>query len=115
MTLTQTGTCPREEIRRAVTVFLPDDVALEWTVLMALGGRLPLDHDGLIGAAARDDCLRGSARGLFGEGQSGRGGEEEGNKREEEVRDESKSESRAIIMAGFCIFLARFVICIKSY
>lgn len=67
MTVTQTGTCPREEIRQAVRLALPDDVALEWTVLMALRGRLPLDHDGLIGAATGDDRLRGGARGLFGE------------------------------------------------
>lgn len=67
MTLTQTGTYPWEEIRQAVTVVLPDDIALEWTILMALRGWLPLDHDGLIGAATRDDCLRGSAWRLFGE------------------------------------------------
>lgn len=59
----------RQRPRRAVTLASPDDVALQWTVLMALGGRLPLDHDGLIGAAAGDDCLWGGAGGLLGEGQ----------------------------------------------
>lgn len=55
------------EIKRTVMVFLPDDVALEWTILVALRGWLPLDHDGLIGAATCDDCLRGGAGRLFGE------------------------------------------------
>lgn len=53
----------------AVTLASPDDVALQRTVLMALGGRLPLDHDGLIGAAAGDDCLWGGAGRLLREGQ----------------------------------------------
>lgn len=48
-------------------VFLPDDVALEWTILMTLRGWLPLDHDGLICAATCDDCLRGGAGRFFGE------------------------------------------------
>lgn len=69
MTVTQTGTYPWKEIRlgQAVTVALPDDIALEWTILMALRGWLPLDHDGLIGAATCDDCLRWGAWRLFGE------------------------------------------------
>lgn len=62
-----TGTYPWEEIRQVVMVFLPDDVALEGTILMALRGWLPLDHDGLIGAATCDDCLRGGAGRLFRE------------------------------------------------
>lgn len=77
----------RQRPGRAVTLASPDDVALQWTVLMALGGRLPLDHDGLIGAAAGDDCLRGGAGGLLREGQpvsSGaeRDGAEEGEEGE---------------------------------
>lgn len=65
--LALTGIYPWGEIRPVVTVFLPDDVALEWTVLMTLRGWLPLDHDGLIGAATCDDCLRRGAGRLFGE------------------------------------------------
>ena len=65
-----TGSEPWEEIRQVVMVFLPDDVALERPVLMALWRWLPLDHDGLIGAATCDDCLGGCAGGLFGESQS---------------------------------------------
>lgn len=67
MALTQTDTCPWEEIMQPVMVFLPDDVALEWPILMALRGWLPLDHDGLIGAATSDDCLRGGAGRLLWE------------------------------------------------
>lgn len=69
----QTGTYPwikkkeRERNRQVVMVFLPDDVALEWTILMTLRGWLPLDHDGLICAATCDDCLRGGAGRFFGE------------------------------------------------
>ena len=37
---------------------------------MALRGWLPLDHDGLIGAAARDDRLRGGAGRLLRESES---------------------------------------------
>lgn len=37
---------------------------------MALRGRLPLDHDGLVGPAAGDDGLRGGTGRLFGERQS---------------------------------------------
>lgn len=55
---------------------------------MTLWGRLPLDHDGLIGAATRDDCLRGGTRRLFGESQPG--GAEKGK---EEVIEETKSEA----------------------
>jgi len=66
MALALTGTYLWEEIMQAVMVFLPDDVALEWPILMALRGGLPLDHDGLIGAATCDDCLRGGAGRLFG-------------------------------------------------
>lgn len=47
--------------------FLPDDVALERAVLVALWRWLPLDHDGLIGAATRDDCLGGCTGGLLRE------------------------------------------------
>lgn len=50
---------------------LPDDVALEKAILVALGRRLPLDHDGLIGPAAGDDILRGGCGGLLGEGDPG--------------------------------------------
>ena len=38
-------------------VLSPDDVALQRTILVALWGRLPLDHDGLIGTTTGDDCL----------------------------------------------------------
>lgn len=48
-------------------VFLPDDVALEWTILVTLWGWLPLDHDGLIGATTCNDCLRGGTGRLFRE------------------------------------------------
>lgn len=70
MALAQRGTSPSEEIRQAVMVFLPDDVPLEWTVLMALWGWLPLDHDGLIGTATCNDRLRGGTGWLFRESYS---------------------------------------------
>ncbi len=70
MALARTGIHPWEEIRQVVMLVSPDDVALERTILMALGGWLPLDHDGLIGAATSDDCLRGGTGGLLGESQS---------------------------------------------
>lgn len=49
---------------------LPDDVALEDTILVALRGWLPLDHDGLVGAAAGDDVLGGCRGRLLGQGHS---------------------------------------------
>lgn len=58
---------PGGKISQVVMVVLPDDVALEWTILMALRGWLPLDHDGLIGAAACDNRLRGGTGRLLGE------------------------------------------------
>lgn len=79
MASSQTGTYLWEEIRQLVTVFLPDDVALQWPVLVALRRRLPLDHDGLIGAAACDDCLRGGAGRLLGERESAEGRGERGD------------------------------------
>lgn len=50
---------------------LPDDVALEEAVLVALRGRLPLDHNGLVRPAAGDDILRRGSGGLLGEGDPG--------------------------------------------
>ena len=47
--------------------FLPDDVAPEDAVLVALLWRLPLDHDGLVGPAAGDDVLRRSTGRLLWE------------------------------------------------
>lgn len=44
---------------------LPDGVAPEDAILVAFRGRLPLDHDGLVGPAAGDDVLRRSARRLL--------------------------------------------------
>lgn len=114
----------RHRPRRPVTLASPDDVALQWTVLMALRGRLPLDHDGLIGAAAGDDCLRGGAGRLLGEGQPVRSGAdtERGEKRQkkkkeewdEKVEGETRSERCALIIKAFCIFPSRFITCIKS-
>lgn len=49
---------------------LPDDVALEDTILVALRGWLPLDHDGLVGAAAGDDVLGGCRWWLLGQRHS---------------------------------------------
>lgn len=57
---------------------------------MALRGWLPLDHDRLIGAAARDDRLRGGAGRLLGESKSAAAREV---KREREVKEETKSET----------------------
>lgn len=79
MASAQTGTYLWEEIRQLVTVFLPDDVALQRPVLVALRGRLPLDHDGLICAAACDDRLRGGAGRLLGERESAEGRGERAN------------------------------------
>lgn len=116
----------RQRPRRAVALASPDDVALQWTVLMALGGRLPLDHDGLIGAAAGDDCLWRGAGGLLGEGQPVSGGAErqreqkrqerkkKKEKWDEKVKGETRSESRTLIIKACCIFPSRFIICIKS-
>lgn len=56
-----------EEIMQVLMVVLPDDVTLEWTILMALWWWLPLDHNRLIGAATCNDCLRGSTGRLFRE------------------------------------------------
>lgn len=49
---------------------LPDDVAPEDAVLMALLWRLPLDHDGLVGPAAGNDVLRRGTGGLLWEGHT---------------------------------------------
>lgn len=43
----------------------PDSVAPEDAILVAFRGRLPLDHDGLVGPAAGNDVLRRSARRLL--------------------------------------------------
>lgn len=45
----------------------PDDVALQDAILVVLWGRLPLDHDGLVCAAAGNDRLGGCAGGLLRE------------------------------------------------
>ena len=47
---------------------VPDNVALEDPVLMALGRWSPLDHDGLVGPAAGDDVLRRGRGGLLRKG-----------------------------------------------
>lgn len=49
----------------------PDDITFEQPVLVALGGRLPLDHDGLVGPAAGDDVLGRCGGGLLREGDPG--------------------------------------------
>ena len=50
---------------------LPNDVALEEAILVALRRRLPLDHDGLVGPAAGDDVLRRGRGGFLGKGDPG--------------------------------------------
>lgn len=50
---------------------LPDHVAPQDAVLVALRGGLPLDHDGLVGPAAGDDVLRRSAGRLLRERDAG--------------------------------------------
>ncbi len=47
------------------TGILPDSVAPEDAVLVALRRRLPLDHDGLVGPATSDDVLRRGTGGLL--------------------------------------------------
>lgn len=68
-TLPLGGGCP--SFPRGGRGYLPDDVALEKAILVALGRRLPLDHDGLIGPAAGDDILWGGCGGLLREGDPG--------------------------------------------
>lgn len=46
----------------------PDVVALEDAILMALRWRLPLDHDGLVGAATGNDILWGCRGGFLRKG-----------------------------------------------
>lgn len=53
-------------VKRNVSQKSPDDVALKRPVLVALRGRLPLDHDGLVGSATGYHCLRRGAGGLLG-------------------------------------------------
>lgn len=48
-------------------MILPDNVAPHNAILVALWGRLPLDHDGLVGPPAGNDVLWRSARWLLWE------------------------------------------------
>lgn len=43
----------------------PDDVSSQDAILVAFWWWLPLNHDGLVGAATGNDILRGSAGRLF--------------------------------------------------
>lgn len=56
--------------------YLPEDVPAEHPVVLRLWGRLPLHHDGLVGAPAGHNVFRGSAGWLLREHQSEKRGRE---------------------------------------